>query len=89
MFNFDKSSMTIVGIIVCLLACLYLYKENQKHKSEFSAFAAKVANQLSRGGAPVNEEKKPVVMTPPVKKPTIVKKKEEEVDSDSESDESE
>ena len=86
MFNFDKNSITLLSVVVCLLVCFYLYRENQKNKSEFSTFAVKVASQLSnRDRAPVNDEKKPVVPTPPIKKATVVAPKKEESD-DEESD---
>ena len=86
MFSFDKNSITLLSVVVCLLVCFYLYRENQKNKSDFSTFAVKVASQLSsRERAPVNEEKKQVVLTPPVKKVTIVTPKKEDEESDEES----
>ena len=58
--EFDKQTITMFAVVVCLLACFYLYKENQKQKTELSNFAVKVASQLNR--APVREEKKPPVV---------------------------
>jgi hypothetical protein len=83
MFNFDKSSITLLSVVVCLLVCFYLYRENQKNKTEFSTFAVKVASQLSnRERVPVNDEKKPVVPTPPIKKAKIVSTQKEESDGE-------
>lgn len=60
MMNFDKQTITMLAVAVCLFACFYLYKENQKQKTELSTFAMKVTSQLNR--APVREEKKKVTI---------------------------
>lgn len=64
--NFNRDNLVLLGVIVALAACVYLYKENQKQKTEMTTFALKVASQLNR--APVNDEtKKPVAATANVK----------------------
>ena len=51
--------MMMIGVIVCLLSCLYLYKENQKQRSEFLSFTQRMTSQVNQ--APVREEKRKVV----------------------------
>ena len=59
--NFNRDNLVLLGVIVALAACVYLYKENQKQKAEMTTFALKVASQLNR--APVKDESnKPVVV---------------------------
>lgn len=77
MVGLNRETLTLAGIIVCLVTCFYLYKENQKQKDELNNFTTKVVSQLSR--APVRDEKKPVRSKAPV--PV------EEVDDEENSDE--
>jgi hypothetical protein len=51
----DRQTLMMAGVVVCLACCLYLYKENQKQRTELQSFTERVTTQLNR--APVNEEK--------------------------------
>lgn len=46
--NMDKQMLTMIGVIVCLLACIYLYKENQKQRTEFLTFTQRMNTRLSQ-----------------------------------------
>jgi hypothetical protein len=58
MVGLNRETLTLAGIIVCLVTCFYLYKENQKQKEELNNFTTKVVSQLSH--VPSRNDKKPV-----------------------------
>jgi len=68
MVQFNRETLMIVAVAVCLFSCFYLYKETQKQKVDLSAFTSTVLQQIQSKQAPVNDgnKKKPVVVKPEV-----------------------
>ena len=76
MIAFNRETLVIVGVIVALASCFYLYKENQKQRAELSLFTSKVSSQISR--ALVNDDKSAGVVKKPVKIPEVIDEENEE-----------
>ena len=48
MIAFNKETLVLIGVIVALGSCFYLYKENQKQRTELNLFTSKVSSQINR-----------------------------------------
>ena len=74
MVQFNRETLMIVAVAVCLFSCFYLYKENQKQKLELSEFTSTVVSKLKQAPAHDGSKKKPVV----VAKPEVIDEENEE-----------
>mgnify|MGYP001076617989 CR=1 FL=1 len=65
MIQFNRETLMIVAVAVCLFTCFYLYKENQKQKLELSTFTSAVVSKLKQAPANDGIKQKPVVVAEP------------------------
>ena len=66
MVQFNRETLMIVAVAVCLFSCFYLYKENQKQKLELSTFTSTVVSKLKQAPAHDRNKENPVVAKPEV-----------------------
>ena len=58
MVQFNRETLMIVAVAVCLFSCFYLYKENQKQKIELNTFTSSVLQQIQTKQAPAHDRNK-------------------------------
>lgn len=83
MFAFDRDTATLVAVVVCIAATVYMYREMRKTKDELTtAIAAKqrpivyMEPPTAVAAAPVEEsESEPAPAPAPPSKPTTTRKK--------------
>ena len=66
MIQFNRETMMIMAVAVCLFSCFYLYKESQKQKADINTFTSTVVSKLKQAPANDGNIKKPVVAKPEV-----------------------
>ena len=66
MFTFDRDNATIVAVLMCIVATIYMYRELNKTKSEMDnvkGFYGNLMTHLSRPPPPPQVKSIPVVET--------------------------
>ena len=64
MVNFDRQTIMLVGLIISLVTCFYLFKETQKQKIEFNSLVSKLSQVPTAPARDSVKKKKVTVIAP-------------------------
>jgi len=60
MVQFNRETLMIVAVSVCLFSCFYLYKETQKQRTELATFNSEMVSKFKQESNHISNIKNPV-----------------------------